>query len=619
MNSTDSTRVLSRMWLLIVAVVAVAVLYLAKIVFVPLAFAILFAFLLAPLVARLERIRLPRSLAAALVIFAFVTLIGAAAWQLFNQLVEITIDLPTYRDNITQKIEAVHSPSDSAFGRAQHELEHLSQQIGLADIDDAPLLHPGGNPAKKPLGASADHPISVRDVTPRSSRLDQLGGVLGPLATALLSIVFTFFVILQREDLRNRLIRLSGDRNLSVITQAMDDASNRVSRYFFLQLLVNLSYGTIVCIALWCIHLPHPLLFGAMAGLFRFIPYVGIPVAGALPTILSLAVFHGWEKSLLIVCIFAALEIVTANYLEPHIYGKHTGLSSLAILVAAAFWTLLWGPVGLVLSVPLTVCLVVIGRHVPSLEFLTVMLGDRPAMPPWTCFYQRLLARDEREAGEILETSFQDKPLEQVFDEVLIPALYMSEEDRVQRDLNESMVRFIRHTARELIEDLGFRDNGAPETGPIPAGGRMGSPAARVLCIPVRDETDELAALMLAQALNRGTVHASSVPVRATEDAVTEVAVEKPDLVFLTALPPFALARSHRLYHGLRARNPKLRIMVAIWNYAGDVADAARRIGGGDDVRVFTRLTDAVAEARGLFLPARTEAAQDQPSSPAAA
>ncbi|HKF47273.1 MAG TPA: AI-2E family transporter [Terracidiphilus sp.] len=595
MNGSATTRVLSRLWLLIIGVVAVAVLYLAKIVFVPFAFAILFAFLLAPLVARLERLHFPRSLAAAAAILLSVGLIGAAAWGFFNQLVDIANDLPIYRDNITQKIQAVHIPSNSDFARAQHELEHLSEEIGLANTTAAPpVLNPGANPAKKSLGASPDHPLAVREVNHRTGRLDQLGGVLGPLATAVLSVVFTFFVILQREDLRNRLIRLSGDRNLSVITKAMDDASNRVSRYFRLQLSVNLIYAGIICVVLRLIDLPHPLLFGAIAGLFRFVPYIGWPMAAAMPTFLSMAVFHGWEKSLLIVFTFIVLEIVTANYIEPRIYGRHTGLSSLAIVVAASFWTLLWGPVGLALSIPLTVCLVVIGRHVPALEFLTVMLGDRPAMPAWTCFYQRLLARDEREAAEILDTCVKDRPIEEVFDAVLIPALALSEEDRLERDLDESTVRFIRRTSRELIEELSFRDNGESHSG---------QPAARIMCVPVRDDTDELAAMMLAQALNHGPLKAIAAPVRGIDEAVDSIAAEAPDLVFLSGMPPFGLARAHRLYRGLRSRSAGLRIMIAIWSHQGDIAEAARRISGGEEVRIFTHLSEAVAEVRSLFIP----------------
>ena len=305
--------------------------------------------------------------------------------------------------------------------------------------------------------------------------------------------------------------------------------ARRINRYFSLQLLVNLAYGSIVAAALYLIGLPHPLLFGALAMLLRFIPYIGAPVAALIPTVLSLAVFHGWSKSrFMIAGTFFLLEVVTANYIEPHVYGRHTGLSSLAILVAAAFWTLIWGPVGLVLSVPLTVCLVVMGRHIPSLEFLSVMLGDQPVIPAWACFYQRLLARDEREASEVLESSLKDKTLVEAYDSVLIPALIMSEEDRMHRDLEDATIRFIRQTASELIEEVGFRENleEQKQEGP-PSPGEEHTPAIKVMCIPVRDEVDELAAMMLAQLLDSRRINAFATQVLRIEEMLEKTAQDQ--------------------------------------------------------------------------------------------
>ncbi len=608
-----TARLLSRLWFLTISVVAIAVLYVAKVLFLPLAFAILFAFLLSPVVGLLERLRLSRALASVLVIVGFAALLGTAGWVMFSQLVDVTNDLPTYADNIEEKMAAIHSPSDSAFSRAQREVEKLSEQLGIANTNIAPESHPtDGKDVKKPLGSTPQHPIQVREVSKNSGRLDQLGGVLEPLTTAFLSVVFTFFVLLQREDLRNRLIRLSGDRNLTVMTQAMHDASRRISRYFSLQLAVNVAYALAFATVLYFIGLPHPMLFGTLAGLCRFVPYIGPPIAALVPTVLSLAVFPGWTKGLLIVGTFAVLELITANYAEPRIYGRHTGLSALAILVAAAFWTLIWGPVGLILSVPLTVCLVVIGRHVPSLEFLTVMLGDKPAIPPWTCFYQRLLARDEREAGEILETNLKDRSLEETYDEVLIPALVLAEEDRLHGELEEGTERFIRQAARELIEELGFKDADAQRTPDEASGARKdgagegGERPLRVMCVPVRDEVDELAAMMLAQSLEGGRVHAFAVPARRMNDMLNAVTVEGPDVVFLSGLPPYGMARSQRLYRSLRARNPELKIMIGIWNYAESRTAAGQEIHGGEEVQIFTRLAGAVAEVRAM---ARGEAA----------
>jgi len=594
------SRILSRLWFVVLAVVVIAILYLAKVLFLPLGFAILFAFLLAPLVSGLERLRLPRALAAIVVILGFAALLGTAAWTLFTQLVAVTNDLPTYRENIAQKMAAIHSPSDSAFSRAQREVERLSEEVGLANSSE--VLHAAPKDGKPAAGPAAERPVPVREVAQPTGRLDQLGGILEPLTTSFLCVVFTFFVLLQREDLRNRIIRLSGDHNLSMMTQAMNDASSRISRYFSLQLLVNFSYGTLVFAALYFIGLPHPLLFGAVAGILRFVPYIGAPIAALLPTLLSLAVFHGWEHSLLIVATFFILELVTANYLEPHIYGKHTGLSSLAILVAAGFWTLLWGPVGLVLSVPLTVCLVVIGSHVPALEFLQVMLGDQPVVPPATCFYQRLLARDHREAAEILDTCLKDSSLENIYDAVLIPALVKSEQDRLEGDLDESTTEFIRQTARDLIEELGIRDT-EPEV-KIASGAPMHAtaPPPKVLCVPVRDESDELGAMMLAQLLEMGGVQSVPIPVRRLDEIVASVETENPDVVFVSGVTPFGMARAHRLYRTLRSRYPDLRLMVGIWGYTEDVGKAAQKISRGDAVPIATTLAAAITQVRSTFM-----------------
>ncbi len=304
MDGTGTNRILYRLWFMVVGVVVIAVLFLAKVLFLPLAFAILFAFLLFPMVVWLEHIRLPRTLAALIVILGFFALLCAGTSLLFSQLVGIANDLPTYRANIQQKLAAINAPSNSAFSRARQEVERIGGEIGLANVLPGSFAFLNPNQSK-PLGESPQHPVQVREVSRESASLGELGGAVEPLVTALLTVVFTFFVMLQREDLRNRLIRLSGDRNLTLVTEAMDDASRRISRYFALLLTVNTIYGLIIFGALAALGLPHALLFGALAGILRFIPYLGPPVATALPTLLSLAVFHGWEKSLIVIGIFA--------------------------------------------------------------------------------------------------------------------------------------------------------------------------------------------------------------------------------------------------------------------------------------------------------------------------
>ena len=677
MNPSAIPRMLTQLWFITVAVLAVTVLYLAKVLLLPLGFAILFAFLLAPVVALLERLRLPRPIAAMSVILVFSGLLCVAAWSVFTQLVAIANDLPTYGDNIAQKMRTLHSPSNSAYSRAQREIQDISEELGIANSTGA--LPPPGQRDASPIGTTPDHPVQVREVGRPTGRLDQLGGVIEPLTTALLAVVFTFFVLLQREDLRNRLIRLSGDRNLSRMTQAMSDASRRVSRYFLLQVAVNVVYGAIVCLALYLIGLPHAVLFAALALICRFVPYVGAPIAALTPTLLSLAVFPGWRHSAEIFGLFVVLEILTANYVEPHVYGKHTGLSSLAVLTAAAFWTLIWGPVGLILSVPLTVCLVVMGSHIPSLEFLTVLLGDQPVIPPYTSFFQRMLARDEREAADILQTCLKSEPLVAVYDSILIPALTLVEMERQKGELEESTVRFIRNSTSEMVDELGFRAleekneqtqpawdasnlvptsvvpgpsasspsnpassvpaslvprplvpgpsvpgpsvpgplvpgpsvpgpsvPGPSVSGPLVPGPSVSGPLVpgpSVLIIPVRDGFDELIATMLAQVLDQAGFRAIAIPIRSIDETVATVTEHKPDIVFLSGMPPVAMARAHRIFRGLRSANLALKIVMGIWHYNEDPARAAQMISRTEDLHISTSLADAVSEAQAHFEP----------------
>ena len=375
-------------------------------------------------------------------------------------------------------------------------------------------------------------PVSVREVGGSQGRLDALSGALGATVSVILVVVFTFFMLLRREDLRNRLIQLSGQGHLQIMTQAMDDTSHRVSRYLSLQSLVNTGFGLIVFVALHFIELPHALLWGALAGLLRFIPYIGAPIGALLPTALSLAVFNGWTKTLLIMGIFFCLELVTANLLEPLIYGKHTGLSSLAILVAAIFWALIWGPIGLILSVPLTVCLVVVGAYVPSLQFLAVLLGDQPVMKPGAHYYQRLLANDQREASQVLDAHLKVNSLEDLYDTVLIPALNLAEQDRHRNALDDSTVDFITQTTKDLVEEFSLRQDGLSTVGI--AGHTF---LKRIACLPVRDDADEIVGIMLAQLLERAGYSAIAIPIGSVDGMLAEAINAEPEIVCLSATP----------------------------------------------------------------------------------
>lgn len=605
MAQPNISRVLSQLLAVIVAVVVIAVLYLAKAVIFPLALALLLTFILSPLVTWMERIQVPRILAVVCVIVAAAAVLGTAGWLVFTQLVEVADDLPAYTLNIQKKIEAFRESKTTKLTLAQDELNRLSKQVEQLNTN---ATGDRGYESHEQLGASPSRPLLVREVGGTLGHLGALSGAAGALFSLVLVVVFTFFMLLNREDLRNRLIRLTGRSHLNLMTQAMDDASHRVSRYLSLQLLVNTGFGTTIAIALQLLGLPHAFLWGFLAGLLRFVPYVGEPIAAAMPIALSVVVFDGWSKTLLIMAIFFCMEVVTANFVEPHVYGRYTGLSTLAILIAAIFWTLIWGPVGLVLSVPLTVCLAVMGSHVPSLEFLTVLLGDQPVMTPEAHFYQRLLANDEYEASRVLENYLKDKSLRELYDSVLIPALHLAEQDRHRNALDDATVAFITQTTKELVEELPLKEN-APADERVGPGGDVDSkrnihksparPAEyskKVTCVPVRDDADEIAGIMLAQLLDRAGYSAKSIPIGTVEGMLAKTFKNEPDVVCLSALPPYAISHARNLYRRLRLQNAGLNIIIGLWNYTEDPTRAANEISGGEATQICTSLSRAILQ-----------------------
>src|SRR6201996_3481642 len=586
MIRTGASRILSQLLAVIVTVVVVTLLYLAKTVILPLALAILLTFVLAPVVSALGRIRLPRIVAIPIVLLATGAAVGAVGWTVFVQLVEVTNDLPAYTTNIQNKIQSLNQSKTDSIARAQDELKTLSEQI--SDLSE----NLTGDRASREIGSSPNRPVAVREVSSSPGRLDAVNGLLGVVVSIALVAVFSFFMLLKREDLRNRLIQLTGHGHLKLMTQAMDETSQRISRYLSLQWVVNISFGLIAFVVLHVMGLPHALLFGALAGLLRFIPYIGAPIGALMPAALSVAVFDGWTKTLLILAIFFCMELITANLLEPHVYGKHTGLSPLAILVAAIFWALIWGPIGLILSVPLTVCLVVVGAHVPNLQFLTVLLGDQPVMPPEAHYYQRLLANDQREASQVLETHLKSSSLENLFDTVLIPALNLAEQDRHRNELDDATVNFITQTTKDLIDELSLRRDNSTADVAVELTGQE-----KIMCLPVRDDADEIAGIMLAQLLDRAGYSATPIPIGGVERMLAEVAGADPEVVCLSALPPYAISHARGIYRRLRSQQPRATIIIGLWNYTEDPVKAATEISGGEQNLICTTLAQMTLQA----------------------
>src|SRR5580693_191809 len=592
----NASKDLFHLLAVVVAVVAIVTLYFARIVLIPFALALLFTFILTPVVKLLERIHFGRIPSAILVVLLSLGACGVVGWTVAKQFSQVVNQLPDYKANIRTKLTSLHWKSPHALDNASQTMTEISKDLATAPTGqrsgDATLTRPT---MMRPTPEAK--PIPVEVVKSPALPLESMQNVLELLASALIVLVFTIFMLIRREDLRNRLISLAGDGNLRLVTQTLDDASARVSRYLLLQFVVNTCYGIFIGTCLHFIGLPGALLWGVIVGTLRFLPYIGPPLGGIMPLLLSLAVFGGWTRPLIVLGLFVFTELIVSNLVEPFLYGIHTGISSLAILVAAIFWTAIWGPIGLVLSTPLTVCVLVVGRHVPRLRFLQILLGDEPALTPDSRFYQRLLAMDHEEARQVLEKCLEGKTLEELYDSVLIPALSLAEQDRHQNLLEDANQKFICQSTRELIDEFWEPRNEEPAVGvdrgglSIAVAGRGGA-SRKVVCLPARDEADEIVAIMLAQVLETAGHQALCIPLGTAAEMLAQVKDERPDVVCISALPPFAIPHARALYAKLRAQDSKLRIVVGLWNSTDDPAKVSRRLGLTEGSLAFTTLAE---------------------------
>ena len=420
----------------------------------------------------------------------------------------------------------------------------------------------------------------VNEVSARQVAENILGPIISPLGTAAMVVVFVVFMLIERENLRNRVIHLIGSRQLNIATQALDDAASRVSRYLLMQLIVNAAFGFVVAVGLFFIGLPNALVWGVLAAVLRFVPYIGPWIAATIPIVLAAAIFEGWTRPLLVLAVFVVNELISNNVVEPWLYGSSTGISTMGILVSAVFWTWLWGPIGLVMSTPLTVCLTVMGRYVPQLSFLNTLLSDEEVLPPEARFYQRLLALDPEEAADIAEEYLKENSLESLYDKVLLPALSLAEQDRHQGDLDETKERFILNAMRELVDELGTKAKQLREDSQT-ADVLQVVPLAdvRVLCLPARDEADEITGMMLGQLLEAKGVPVVLVSTQSLSgEMLLQVSEEQPGVVCVSALPPLAATHARYLCKRLRPKFPTLKIVVGLWQTKGSTKKAETRL-----------------------------------------
>jgi len=577
------------------AFVAIAALYFAREVLLPFALAALFTFVVAPIVDRLEKWRLPR-IAAVLVVLttSFLVFTGFALF-LLAEINDFASKLPQYEINLTSKVKFLKG--SSAVSNFTATYEHMRRDLELDKVEPkspseinastgelAPttsLNVPTKEDLPERLGAGPQAvPVKIVDSLSPSSLLPSfITQIISPLGTAAVVIIFVIFMLLDREDLRNRLIHLIGSQQLNVTTQAMDDAAKRVGRYLRMQVMINFLFGLVTGIGLQLLGVPNAALWGICGFLLRFIPYIGPVAAAVIPIALALAAFDGWMPAGLVVGLFFIVEMVAGNVLEPKLYGASTNISGFGVMAASVFWMWLWGPVGLILALPLTVCLVVIGSYVPKLGFLNTLLADKSVLPPSSRYYQRLLASDPEEAIEVAEEFLEKNDIEALYDVVIIPALSLAENDRHRNYLSDSTQELIFSTTRELIDETSMsalRDKTDGQAVNVPA---VAQEITNVFCLPARDEADELVGLMLAQVLAKKGVNVRVLSVESlASEMVNTVVSDHPAVVCISALPPFAGTHARYLSKRLLAALQNVPIVVGLWQSEGSQKKSTEKL-----------------------------------------
>ncbi len=581
-----SIRSLRPLLILAGVVFIVMVLSLGRQVLIPIALAILLTFILTPLVTGLQRRGLGRTFAVILVVLVTFAVMGVIGWGVSRQVTGLLDDLTTnreYRANLRAKIQTLRELGGSGrwlerfreigqwltTGRDATRLEPADAAVMVTRVMPGPLGIPLDFTAMREL--SAGLPLPVPRAPPAGGSASFFDGArailepaIEPLATAGLVVILVIFMLIKREDLRNRLIRVIGFGRLTMTTRALDDAGTRISRYLWVQLLVNASFGLAVGIGLFVLGIPHAPLWGFLFALLRYIPYLGPWIAAIFPIALSLVVFPGWSVPLYVLGLILVLELLTYNVLEPLLFGRSAGVSAVALLIAAAFWTWLWGPIGLILSTPLTTCLVVLGKYVKPLEFFDILLGDEPVLDARTRFYQRLLAHDEAEAADLVEDQLRSDPVEAVCEEILLPTLVLAQRDRQRGELTANDETLAFEVTRRVIGGLVAPANGQPQA----SGANAEHPgdALLVLGCPGHDLADELALRMLQVILDRDRVRLEIVSAdMLSSEMLAEVDTRDLAVACIAAVPPGGVAQARYLCKRLRARFRDLKILIGRW------------------------------------------------------
>ncbi len=580
----------------LLGVIVVLALYFGREVLVPIALAVLMSFVLAPLVRLLQGLYVPRSLAvivSVLVAFAAVISLGALMISQVNQLAS---DLPRYQSTLREKIQSLRGAAagTGTLERASEVLQNLGRELDRPNISPPSL----GNDR-----AVSDRPLTVEVKQPDPSALQTLVALITPLIYPLTTtgvvLIFVIFILMQRQDLRNRLVRLAGAQDLHRTTAALDDAGQRLSRLFLTQLVLNAGFGLVIGTGLWFIGVPSAPLWGMLAMILRFVPYIGAVISAIFPLVLAAAVDPGWTMVLWTAALFLIVEPIAGHVIEPLLYGHNTGLSPVAVITSATFWTWLWGPIGLILATPLTICLVVLGRHVDRLKFLDVMFGDQPALSPPELVYQRMLAGDPMEAAEHAQKFLKEKPLVAYYEDVLIEGLKLAQADAESGLLDEVRMQRIRHAVAEIVDDLSTHEDKPEQPATVDAEAEKQTPLAQinrteatlnqkmpelpeqwrtakpVLCIPGLSVLDEAVALMVAQLVEKQGIGARVEKADALSvSRIFSLDTKDVALVCVCYVENATTAQIRYAIRRLRRKAPQATILVTLVGNADNIGNS---------------------------------------------
>jgi predicted PurR-regulated permease PerM len=532
--------------------------------------ATLLAFVLSPVVATLHRWGLGRVPSVVLVVVLVMAAVGGAGWALSTQLAALADELPRHTRVLKKRIADWRPGGNTVIDKARGAVDEV--------VDELEKVERSVKPAQSP-----PVPVVIRgEWRPLVSGVPAL---LREFASAGFVMLLVFFMLIELQSLRDRFIRLVGWGRLTLTTKALDEAGHRISRYLLSLSFVNAAMGLAFGLGLLLIGVPYALLWGVVLALARFVPYVGVWLAVALPTAMSLAVSDSWGPPLLVVAVFVALELVANVAVEPVLYSQGAGLSKVALLAAIGFWTWLWGPVGLILATPLTAGLVALARYVPSLEFVAVLLNDEPALPAPAVFYQRLVARDVDEAAETVEQRLKETSLEVVADEILLPALVTMRHDRAAGRLDDADQQAVIQTMHEVVEQVAGPEAECPP-----------GVEARVLGCPVRDEVDAAALEVLRRVLGLAACAVEVLPAGLlSAEVVDRAARHRPAVIVVSSVPPGGLAQTRYLIKRLKTASPESTILFARWGDSGDPDPTALEIGVDQQAKT-------LAEARNQIL-----------------